>query len=200
VCLDLLNAAASRALAEAAGVAMPEAPWAAVVGYEDGADAVNWQVRQLMQEFPPTAVRGLEARAGTASIKLWSKLVESVDSADARLSFKANLLSGAVASFCLQAADSLEGVRLHAHAGSGIVCGHLSGELALDRVQKVLKGLQDAAAAAQGNLILPRCPPEWKRSLPVWGRPRGDAWVMREVKSKLDPQGLFNPGRFLDGI
>jgi glycolate oxidase FAD binding subunit len=80
------------------------------------------------------------------------------------------------------------------------VYGHFSGDLTLERLQEMLKGLQDAAEAAQGNLILPRCPPEWKRSLPVWGRPRDDAWLMREVKAKFDPRGLFNPGRFIDGI
>ena len=91
-------------------------------------------------------------------------------------------------------------MRIHAHAGSGIVRGCFPGDLTLERARDMLKGLHEAAAAAQGNLILPRCPPEWKRSLPVWGRPRGDAWLMREVKAKLDPNGLFNPGRFVDGI
>ena len=36
--------------------------------------------------------------------------------------------------------------------------------------------------------------------LPVWGRPRGDAWLMRQVKQALDPRRLFNPGRFVGGI
>jgi glycolate oxidase FAD binding subunit len=199
-CLEVLNTEAASAVAQAANVALPEAAWAAVVGYEDGADAANWQVRQLMQEVLPAGVRGLEARAGAACRSLWQALAEAVDPLDARLSFKANLLSGAVASFCLYAAELSAGLRLHAHAGSGIVYGHFSGDLTLERLQEMLKGLQDAAEAAQGNLILPRCPPEWKRSLPVWGRPRGDAWLMREVKAKFDPRGLFNPGRFIDGI
>ena len=28
--------------------------------------------------------------------------------------------------------------------------------------------------------------------------PRGDAWLMRAVKDRLDPRGVFNPGRFLE--
>ena len=199
-CLDVLNAAAAVATANAAGVPLPEAPWVVVLGFEDGFEAVNWQVRRLMKEIPTATVKGLEARAGGASVSLWNALVESVDPGSARLSFKANLLPGAVASFCQRAAESVDDVRLQAHAGSGIVHGRLGGDLTLGRVQEILKLLQDAAVAAQGNVILLRCPPEWKRSLPVWGRPRGDAWAMREVKSKLDPKGLFNPGRFVDGI
>ena len=53
------------------------------------------------------------------------------------------------------------------------------------------------AVAAQGNLIVTRCPPAWKAALPVWGAPRDDAWLMRRVKDALDPRGLFNPGRFV---
>ena len=56
------------------------------------------------------------------------------------------------------------------------------------------------AAAARGNVVLLRCPTEWKRELPVWGRPRGDGWLMKAIKEKLDPKGIFNPGRFVDGI
>jgi FAD/FMN-containing dehydrogenase len=40
----------------------------------------------------------------------------------------------------------------------------------------------------------------WKRQLPVWGRERGDLWLMRRVKEQLDPRHLFNPGRFVGGI
>ena len=145
-------------------------------------------------------VRGLAVRGGAASRALWQALVDATDPEDARLSFKANLLPGAVASFCLRAAEGADGVRLHAHAGSGVVRGSLFGDLTLGRVQEMLKGLHEAAAAAQGNVILPRCPAEWKRALPVWGLPRGDAGPMREVKAKLDPKDLFNPGRFLGDI
>jgi FAD/FMN-containing dehydrogenase len=36
--------------------------------------------------------------------------------------------------------------------------------------------------------------------MPVWGNPRADVWLMKAVKDKLDPRGLFNPGRFVAGI
>ena len=68
------------------------------------------------------------------------------------------------------------------------------------RAAVILMGLQERAAAARGNVVLPHCPPAWKRSLSVWGAPRGDAWLMRRVKAALDPRGVFNPGRFVDAI
>jgi glycolate oxidase FAD binding subunit len=209
VCLDLLNQAVVRSF----GLNLPEASWVIVAGFEDNREAVGWQVRQLLTELTSiscqvrplmaepalTGIRGLEVWADGAIDPLWQALVESPVK-DGRLSFKANLLPHAVAEFCQQAAAFSEAIHLHAHAGSGIVYGALDGDLTLPRVAAMLKELTDAAVRAEGNLVVPRCPVEWKRELPVWGRERGDLWLMRQVKDKLDPRHLFNPGRFIAGI
>jgi glycolate oxidase FAD binding subunit len=199
VCLDVLNQAAARSMVRATGLRLPEAPWLIVVGYEDNGDAVSWQVRQLLQELAPGDIQGLEARAGDASEPLWHALVE-YPASGGRVRFKANLLPHAVAPFCRQADTLPEPMRLHAHAGSGIVHGHLDGDLTLPRVAAMLKELSDAAVRVEGNLVVPHCPVEWKRELPVWGRERADLWLMRHIKDKLDPQSIFNPGRFVGAI
>lgn len=219
VCVDVLNREAVRSLVRppspsplpsppqsgeggvrgAAHLSFPEAPWVIAVGFEDNSDAVSWQIRQLLQELSPGDIAGLEARAGEASAALWHVLVEA-PACGKRLTFKANLLPHAVAAFCRQADTLAEPIRLHAHAGSGIVHGHLDGDLTLPRVSAMLKELTAAAVLAEGNLVLPRCPVEWKRELPIWGRERDDLWLMRHVKDKFDPRHLFNPGRFVEGI
>lgn len=198
VCLDLLNQAAVRFLVREVRINMPEAQWVMVVGFEDNSDAVCWQVRQLLGEVPSGDIQGVEARGGAACEPLWRGLVEHTASGR-RLTFKANLLPSGVAAFCRQADALGETIRLHAHAGSGIVYCHLDADLTLPPVAAMLKELTDVAVRAEGNLILPRCPVEWKRELPVWGRERGDLWLMRQVKDKLDPKNVFNPGRFLAG-
>lgn len=199
VALDLLNAVAVTAVRDEAGVRMPEAPWVVAIGFEDCEGSVTWQVQELIKELASAGARGVEARAGAASQPLWQALTELTLRPSATLSFKANMVPSAVASFC-QAATTLPGILLHVHAGSGIVRGHVQTALTADQFAEMLKPLQDAAAQAHGNLILTQCPPDSKRLLPVWGKPRGDAWLMRQVKDKLDPRHLFNPGRFLDGI
>jgi hypothetical protein len=168
-----------------------------MVGFEGSRIAVAWQVARLQEELSPE-YRFL-VRPDAEALRDFQLLAESPLSPASRLTFKANLLPSAVAAF-LQTARALKGAVLCAHAGSGIVIGHLTDDLTLDRARTMLKTLQDAATAAQGNLILFRCPPAWKRELPVWGSPRGDGWLMRAVKDKLDPKCLFNPGRFVDGI
>ncbi len=235
VCLDVVNRNAAVDLARSAAVRLPDAPWTILVGFEDNNDAVNWQIRKLLEELDPHEVEGLEAHAGAASDPLWQALVDFSLSGGRKptertlsgltptertltgltptertltgltptaqgLSFKANLLPSAAAAFCLQAAAMPEPMRLHAHAGSGIVYGHLDGDLTLPRASAMLNELTETAVQAQGNLVLPRCPIEWKRELSVWGRERGDSWLMRQVKDKMDPHCVFNPGRFAAGI
>jgi glycolate oxidase FAD binding subunit len=36
--------------------------------------------------------------------------------------------------------------------------------------------------------------------LEAWGPAGGDAAVMQRIKQQFDPQGVFNPGRYLGGI
>lgn len=216
VCVELLNGAAVRAVnARAPGTGgdeagllggvrlrnrgrLPEAPWVVVVGYEDNRQAAAWQVRQAVTELSAGG-NGLDAWAGRSCGWLWDALTELGARPGAALTFKANLLPRATADFCRRAADLPEAPLLQAHAGSGIVVGHVEGPLTPERAGAMLKALLDWAEAAQGNAILLRCPPAWKAALPVWGRPRGDLELMRRVKEQLDPRRLFNPGRFAVG-
>jgi glycolate oxidase FAD binding subunit len=171
-----------------------------IVGFEANREAVGWQVQQLLKELPSAAGSAADVRMGASAEPLWLALGELPARTDAMLTFKANLLPHAVADFCRQAVPLREDVCLQAHAGNGIVVGQVPRDLTLEQATAMLKALQPLAAAASGNVIVQRCPPAWKRSLPVWGIPRNDGWLMRKVKEKLDPRQMFNPGRFVDGI
>jgi glycolate oxidase FAD binding subunit len=194
ICLDLVNDRAARAVA-----GLPVAPWVILVGFEDSATSVDWQVKQLQDEI--ATLPSIAVAVFVGAHPLWSALVEFLTPAEATLSFKANLLPSGVAAFCLAADARPEGLLLHAHAGSGVVRGHLVGDLTGSAPVAMLKELT-AQVGQTGNLTLPRCPTAWKQTLPVWGRPLGTtaAWLMRQVKNRMDPDRLFNPGRFLDGI
>jgi glycolate oxidase FAD binding subunit len=199
VCLDLLNAGAARYIEERAATTLPRTAWVIALGFEGNRDAVGWQVQQLVKELPPADARGVDARIGPPAEPLWRALVELGSHPAARLTCKANLLPSATAALCSRA-DHATGMLVQAHAGNGIVQAHLLDDWTADSAAAMLKSWQETAASAQGNVVIQRCPRAWKDSLPIWGRPRGDAWLMREVKRQLDPRGLFNPGRFVDGI
>ena len=188
VCLDLLNDTAARTVFAQANLAAPDAPWVILVGYEGNPDAVQWQMGQLVKEVGTQCP--LEVRVNFTAQPLWDALTEFP--ALSPTTFKASVLPSAVASFC-QATE--QGVALHGHAGNGIVHGHWSGDLTKEHAASML-----SAWRGQGSVVVPRCPSEWKSALNVWGPAPEAIALMREVKAKFDPKGVFNPGRFVDGI
>src|SRR5579885_3294981 len=196
--LERLHTSATRPVCiDVRGPAEADADFQVFVGFEENRQAVDWQVKQIQQELRPGY--SLLVRRDADAEQDFRRLTDATLNSACALSFKANLLPSAVAGFLRKAREIVAGP-LQAHAGNGIVIGHVGGDLTAERAAAMLASLQEPAAAAQGNVIVLRCPPEWKRSLPVWGAPRGDLRLMRAVKDKLDPRRLFNPGRFVDGI
>jgi glycolate oxidase FAD binding subunit len=198
VCLDVLGAAAARLLNREADAGLPEAGPVVVAGYEGSREAVTWQVQQLVKEL--RTGHPLEARVGSPAAPLWQALAELPGAQPGPLSFKANLLPSACAAFWGRAGELPGELLLQAHAGNGLVVGHAGPGLKSDEAAVLVKELRELAAAGGGQVVLHHCPTAWKERLSVWGPPRGDAWLMRAVKQQLDPGGLFNPGRFVDGI
>jgi glycolate oxidase FAD binding subunit len=193
VCVDVLNSKAARA----AGVELPDAPWVVVVGFEQNRDAVAWELKTLAEELSGESIRDVVVRNKPATARVWEMLVNFTARPESALIFKANILPHAAASFCREFSEDC---LLHAHAGSGIVLGHLDQHATLEQATTLMQRVRHAAASAGGNVVLLRCPTAWKKELPVWGNPRADAWLMKAVKDKLDSRGIFNPGRFVAGI
>jgi glycolate oxidase FAD binding subunit len=169
-----------------------------VAGFEDNARAVEWQVARLPQELPDRAREHSHAQSGQEADVLLAGLRDLPLAVESDLTFKANVLPARTWDFCQRAAT---GARLafEAHAGNGIVFGHLS-ETNLDAAKAYLDELLRFAGQGSGNVVVTRCLTAWKSVLPVWGRPTGDRELMKAVKKKLDPRGVFNPGRFVSGI
>ena len=172
------------------------------IGFEHSAEAVKWQTETLANELADVPNSKIEIINAPSDSALWQALGEfqAARISGCPLTFKANIPSAKVASWCALATDTIPGVSLQAHAGSGIVFGHIpegvSRQVALNSIDMLLQ----KAVRYQGNLVLPYCLPEWKADFPVWGQTRPDVKVMRKVKESLDPKALFNPGRFVDRI
>jgi glycolate dehydrogenase FAD-binding subunit len=198
VCIELLSPAACDAIEQAhslGALRRGSSQWSIVVGFEDNKKAVAWQVEQLGREL------AVQLAEYTESVRerLMAALRDFPLSPDAALSFKANMVPSAVADFCARALESSSAPLLQAHAGNGIVIGHIR-DLSLEQAKSMIERLSALAAAANGNLIVTRCPADWKAVLPIWGRSTGDRVLMKAVKAKLDPDHIFNPGRYVDGI
>ncbi len=200
VCIELLDPTASQAINQQAGLHfLFDSEWNLVIGFEDNFKAVTWQIQQLRQELPAELRSSLQECPHADEPKLWSALADFALWPDAKFSFKANLRPSAVPEFCLKAASLTPAPLVQAHAGNGIVTGHIR-DLTFEQALSMLELLGTLAVRANGNVIVSRCPPAWKATLPIWGRTAADRILMKAIKDKLDPGNIFNPGRFVDGI
>ncbi len=168
-----------------------------MVGYEGNADAVHWQVQQLIKEVGDAGQ--LEARIGFTAMPLWDALVDGSGRTDAAVCFKANMLPSAVGAFCRSADRDPDRPLLQAHAGSGIVYGHWGDALVQGRAVELRAAWHAEAERGRGAIVAERCPPAWKQALPVWD-PLANGWLMCAVKEQFDPRRIFNPGRFVEGM
>ncbi|OWK42260.1 FAD-binding oxidoreductase [Fimbriiglobus ruber] len=198
--LELLNAAAAKVAAAAAGIRLPEFdPWVIVAGFEEKAATVTWQLASLRDELKTAPVRDVTEFRGPACSPIWAALTGLQTTPDSRFTFKATVLPSKMGVFATAAAAAHPDLSVHAHALNGIAFGHLAGDATADRASALLAALAPTTADANGSLTVRLCPPEWKKVLPIWGAPRGDRAVMRAVKAALDPKNVFNPGRlFVD--
>jgi glycolate oxidase FAD binding subunit len=196
ILVELLNPATARALNQLLDRKLLAEGWSVIVGYEGYSEAVQWQTEQCLRDLPAECQADAHVATPTEAAAIRQAVTEYPLWPGMALTFKANLLPSATAAFCRQASELSEGLFLQAHAGNGIVVGQFAGESELGRVSEIVNTLRASAVAAQGNLVILRCPAEWKQSLLVWGAPRGDRWLMKRAKEQLDPRGLFNPGRF----
>ena len=171
-----------------------------VVGFEEKATTVAWQVEQLGRELP-TELRSTDSEfQGDLASLLVQKWADFPLTNPHGLTFKGNVVPAATAEFVRRADGLTPRPALIAHAGNGIVYGHLPADMGPDRAKALLDDLGRLASERAGNVVVVRCPSAWKAVVPVWGRSTADRALMRAVKDKMDPGRVFNPGRFVDGI
>jgi len=202
VAIDLLNPAASEYVAAQIDEDFRDPtdrsrPWNVVVGFEENAEAVRWQEDQLIQEtaeFIPWSASFVDEPAQ----RFWRQLTEFQSTEFGTVTFKANFRSSRTAEFVAAASQEPLVWSVQAHAGTGIAFGTSPAEAPRSEVVASLATLRARAVSLGGNLVVRRCPIEWKSEIPVWGEPRGDGWLMQAIKRKLDPNNLLNPGRFVE--
>jgi glycolate oxidase FAD binding subunit len=69
-----------------------------------------------------------------------------------------------------------------------------------DRARGLAVSFREQVARLEGRMIVESCSPKIKAGLDVWGKVPGGLEVMRRLKREIDPNGVFNPGRFVEGI
>ena len=96
-----------------------------------------------------------------------------------------------------------EPVRWLADAGIGSVSARLplkaQADDPTDQVQVWLDGLRARLDEQQGFAVVASAPENLITQLDVWGTPPGIG-LLKLYKSRFDPQGILNPGRYVGGL
>ena len=198
VAIEVLNPHAAQLITSSSRCELPVQVPVLCVGVEGSQRDVEWQLETLTRELSSTGVQECrQVRDGDAN-RIWDALTEFQTCADDPLTFEANVRPSQCVEFASRATDL--GVAVQVHAGNGLVVGQLLEEAAtIDQTIGILNQLRDFARSQGGNLMVLHCDEGWKSRLPMCGAAEPSWPLMKQLKQKLDPQGLLNPGRFVDG-
>ena len=164
IAIEVLNPLAARAVRpQTSAASLP----VLCIGYEGAERETQWQTETLIDECRPFEPRSVETFSGPAADPLWAALTDYPIATSVR-TFKANWLPSRTMHFMQLATD--RGISVKAHAGNGIVCGHLP-----------------SGSSVSDSLEGTSAPSSWADLGPsgVW---------MQRVKQQLDPLNLLRPG------
>jgi glycolate oxidase FAD binding subunit len=165
--------------------------WALRIAFDGSSEAVTWQREQLSRELEPPGYSVADCTQGEGI------MTHLAVGSSARFVCRTSLRTSGAPDVCRRVLE-FGNVGLHGIAAGAIIrCDVADDGWTVADARRLLENLTESAQPAEGNVVIERCPTEWKKSLPVWGRPPTDVALQRAVKRALDSKGIFNPGRFV---
>ncbi len=193
--LDLLDGPASAVLALGGTPTL-------VVGFDGLAEQIEWQLAELAGLVKPLG--GGEVTALPAGT--WPRLACAArDAFDAPAAVMVlSVLPTRVADTMARGAAAARARGLPsawaAHAGVGTMTAALVAEPEPGGVGATLTEWRALAREGGGHATLLWAPLAMKSQVPVWDDPGPAGRLMQRIKAQLDPENVFNPGRFVAGI
>ncbi|MFG0332342.1 MAG: FAD-binding oxidoreductase, partial [Maioricimonas sp. JB049] len=195
VAIEVLNQKAAWHVLRDANLDLPASQYVLCLGFEGSDRETRWQLETAGTELASLPDSRQHPVPRQNADQLWSALTEYQASSDDPLTFKTSLPRSHTLKFIEHA--SQENVAVQAHAGNGIIIGHLPDSCSsAESAAAILAPLRTLAEAADGTLTVLSCDESWKPSLSVFGSARPSWNLMRRLKQALDPDGILNTGRF----
>ena len=167
------------------------------VAVEGNPVEVEWQVDVLDRELRAGGAVDVTWVRDAETKKLWSSLTDYQLGGESPVTIRACLRPSRTVDFVVAAIDA--GVAVQAHAGNGVIHGHLPDEtIDATTAEEIIGPLRERAGKSGGQLVVERCESGWHDALSIWGPPREDWPLMTSVKRQFDPEGLLSPGRGIE--
>ena len=192
------------------GAPLTEAPEPCLlIGLDGHPETVEWQIDAIKTMAQQNANIGVEVYEGQQQELRASMCAFPEDeSASPIVICRANLRMTDVEGFVNTVLDVNESaawrVRAMGLMGNGIVYVVFSdfpdGDVPVQHVADTVASLRDTTANVGGNLIVESAPTTLKGQIDVWGSVGRSFELMKAIKTRLDPIGLLNVGRFVGGI
>ena len=184
--LFLLNPEAARAI-----VPESEPVQYVIVGFDGNPEAVDWQVKTL----------GADALDSTTALEVRSRLRDfGLDAAPMTASF--HILSSQVGAFSRMVEWTARRAGFTASVASDAALGLMTAHFVPIRAEADWSAfyvdLKDKADRCGGSFRIERMPETLReQDTPVWSPILPDFRLMTRLKEQLDPERMWNPGRFL---
>ncbi len=191
VAIELLNSKALRQVTNESRVSLQLERPMLCVAFEGTSANVAWQSSTLANEM---GVQAPVVLSEDQADRFWTALTDYQSASDDPLTFQASLPASAVTRLMMLGTEL--GLALQAHAGNGIVIGHLPDRCTTaEQALELLNPIRAEVKACGGTLSVLACDDAWKSAIPVIDPMPSSSQLMRRVKEALDPRGILSPGR-----
>jgi glycolate oxidase FAD binding subunit len=161
------------------------------IGFEESAAAVDWQVEHVKVVCRLDGVDLETVLQGSGTEKILDELTR-FPVQESGVTFQLALLPSQAAEALLALLANPQD-EVQADVGVGLIHGNIPNSPAISDALLRIRQLRESKG---GHCTLLRFPIELAKDYPPFGPERPDWAMMRKVKQALDPDNLFNAGRF----
>ena len=208
IAVEFLNGGALRQIDRELDWDGKIAGYALAVKFGDLEAAVNWQVEKLKTIWGSQPQRDIVVSDAREQVLLWDLLREDhfhlAKPPLESLKLKVNILPNQLVQWVEEIEQQLSRTEapflLKAHAGSGVIrvfCHLDPSTPQVGRLAGLIERWRGLLNGVRGSVVIERGPANLKKQVDAWGYRYKDLELMRQIKSRLDPLEILNPGRFV---
>ena len=208
IAVEFLDGGASRRLDRKLDWNGKIAGYALAVKFGDLESAVNWQVKELKEIWGSSPDGDMQVSEPPEQARFWDCLREDhfclaeppLESVKLKMNILPNQLVQWIEEIERHLSDTEVPYFLRAHAGSGVIrifCHLDPSTPQAGRLAGLIERWRGLLNAVRGSVVIERGPADLKNRVDAWGYRYKDLKLMRQIKNRLDPREILNPGRFV---